>query len=347
MPPGAVRLGELAAALGLEVEGDADVLLCGVAALESAGPRDLAFVRSRRFAARLTASRAGAVIAPPGLDTGGRPTLRSLQPGLDFARAARRVAPPSRPGAGVHPSAWIAPDASVDQSASIGPLCAIATGARVGARSVLHAHVTLAEGAAVGTDCEIHAGCVLASGTLVGDRVTLQPGVVLGGDGFGYVAGADGPPEKFPQIGRVVVEDDVEIGANSAIDRGALGETRIGRHTKIDNLVQIGHGCRIGEGVIVVAQAGLAGSTVVERGAIVMAQAGIAQHLRIGERAFVGPQSGVRKDVPAGGRVMGTPERSERSWHRVSAALTRLPALLRRVRAIERRLGLAEDEGGP
>jgi UDP-3-O-[3-hydroxymyristoyl] glucosamine N-acyltransferase len=180
----------------------------------------------------------------------------------------------------------------------------------------------------------------------VGDRVTLHPGVVLGGDGFGYVADEDGTPRKFPQIGRVVLEDDVEIGANSAVDRGALGETRIGRHTKIDNLVQIGHNCRIGEGVIVVAQAGLAGSTVVERGAVVMAQAGIADHLRIGERAFVGPQSGVRRDVPAGSRVMGTPQRSLGSWRRVSAALSRLPGLLRRVRAIERRLGLPEGEGG-
>jgi UDP-3-O-[3-hydroxymyristoyl] glucosamine N-acyltransferase len=328
VPRDAVRLGELAAELGLEVEGDADVLLRGVAALESAGPEDLVFVRSPRFDAPLAASRAGAVIAPPGLDTGGRPTLRSLQPGLDFARAVRRVAPEPRPAPGVHPSAWIDSDARM-----------------VGARTLLRANVTLYEGVWLGEDCLLHAGCALGSGSRVGDRVTLHPGVVIGADGFGYVAGEDGRPEKFPQIGRVVVEDDVEIGANTTVDRGSLGETRIGRHTKIDNLVQIGHNCRIGEGVIVVAQVGLAGSTTLERGAIVMAQAGVADHLTIGERAFVGPQSGIHKDVPAGGRVVGTPQRSERGWHRESAALTRLPELLRRVRALERRLGIPEEEG--
>jgi UDP-3-O-[3-hydroxymyristoyl] glucosamine N-acyltransferase len=347
---GAVRLGELAASLGLELEGDAGVELRGVAALESAGPADLAFVRSPRpgaaLAARLAGTRAGALIAPPGLDTGGRPTLRSLQPALDFARAARHVLPPAPPAPGVHPSAWLAPDARVDASASIGPHCAIGAGAVVGPRCRLHAQVTLEGGASLGADCQIHAGCVIGADTRLGDRVTLHPGVVLGGDGFGYTADESGAPHKFPQLGRVVVEDDVEIGANTTVDRGALGDTRIGRHSKIDNLVQIGHNCRLGERVIVVAQAGLGGSTVVEDGAVVMAQAGLLGHLAVGERAVVGPQAGVHKDVPAHTRVMGSPQRSQRSFQRVAAALTHLPGLLRRVRALERRLGLRGPRDG-
>jgi len=343
----AVRLGELAAHLGLEVEGDADVELRGVAALDRAGPGDLAFVRSPRFRKLLAETRAGAVIAPPGLDTGGRPTLRSLRPGLDFARAVRHVAPEPRREPGIHSTAWVAGDARIDPSAAIGPLCAVGAGCRVGPGSRLHAHVTLYEDVEIGRDCTVHAGCVLGAGTRLGDRVTLFPGVVLGGDGFGYVHDEQGRPAKFPQLGRVVVEDEVEIGANTTVDRGALGETRIGRRSVIDNLVQIGHNCRIGEGVIIVAQVGLAGSSVVERGAIVMAQAGVVDHVRIGERAFVGPQSGVRRDVADGERVMGSPARPDRSWHRASAALARLPDLLRRVRAIERRLGLRSAGGDP
>jgi UDP-3-O-[3-hydroxymyristoyl] glucosamine N-acyltransferase len=301
-------------------------------------------VRSDRFARLLATTKAGAVIVPPGVDTGGRPAIRSPHPGLDFARAARRLVPETPAPAGVHPSAQVAADARVEETASVGPNCVVGAGSTIGPRAVFHANVTLYDGVAVGADCVVHAGCVLCAGTVLGDRVVLQPGVVLGGDGFGYVANEDGGLEKSPQIGRVVVEDDVEIGANTTIDRGALGETRIGRGTKIDNLVQVAHNCTIGEAVIVVGQAGLAGSTTVERGAMIMAQAGSAGHLTIGERAYVGPQAGVHKDVPPRTRVMGTPQREHRTWGRLMAALTRLPDLLRRVRAIERQLGLRGEK---
>lgn len=353
MPP-TFRLGKLAGELGLEIEGDPEIEIRGVAGLENAGALDLSFVRSEAFAAVMRRSAAGAVIAPPGLDTAGRPALRSEHPGLDFSRAIRILAPDSRPAPGIDPAARIADTASVDASASLGPGCVVGPGARIGARSVLHANVSVYADVVIGEECEIHSGCSLAAAR-VGDRVVLHPGVVLGADGFGYVADEAGVLSKVPQVGRVVVEDDVEIGANTTVDRGSLGETRIGRHTKIDNLVQIAHNCVIGEGVLIAAQVGLAGSTRIERGAVLMGQVGVAGHLTIGEGAFVGAKCGVSKDIPAGARVWGIPHREERSWHRISAALPRLPDLIRRVRVLERRFGIgngedgsdSEPEGGP
>jgi UDP-3-O-[3-hydroxymyristoyl] glucosamine N-acyltransferase len=208
--------------------------------------------------------------------------------------------------------------------------------ARIGPRSVLFANVTLYDGVQVGSDCAIHAGCVLREGTRVGDRVVLQPGVVLGGDGFGYAITQTGELEAMPQLGGVRVEDDVEIGANTTVDRGAFGDTCIGRGAKLDNLVQVGHNVAIGESVVVVAQAGIAGSARIGRGALIMAQAGIPDHVTIGERAYVGPKSGVHGDVPAGARVMGYPHRDMRLFQRIFAALGRLPELVARVRALER-----------
>jgi len=338
-----ISVGDLARELGCDLEGDPEVSIDGVASLEEAGQRDLSFVRSDEYAIPLRSSLAGAIIAPHGIDGGGRPVIRSLHPGLDFARATRRLIPESLPPPGISLGAWVSKDASVDETASIGPGCAVAAGASIGPGSVLHANVTLYEDVQLGADCVIHAGCVLREQTVLGDRVILQPGVVLGGDGFAYLSGEEGI-EKVPQVGRVVVEDDVEIGSNSTVDRGALGDTRIGRAAKIDNLVQIAHNCVIGDEVIIIAQAGLSGSTIVERGAIVMAQAGVVGHLKIGEGAVVGPKAGVHKDVAAHTRVLGSPQRDASLQRRIVAALPRLPELLRRVRRLEKKS--AGPEGG-
>jgi UDP-3-O-[3-hydroxymyristoyl] glucosamine N-acyltransferase len=340
-----LRLGDLAAELGREVEGDADAWITGVAALEQAGPADLAYARSERFAAALRASRAGALIAVPGLDAGGRPTIRSPDPGLDFARAARRLAPPGAPQPGIHPTACIDPSARVDPSAALGPGCIVGARSCIGARSVLHAQVTLYADVEIGADCILHARCVLREGTTLGARVVLQPGAVLGGDGFGYAMDAEGALEALPRLGRVVVEDDVEIGANTTVDRGSLGETRIGKGAKLDNLVQVAHNVSIGENAVVAAQVGIAGSAAVGRGALLMGQAGIADHVRIGARAFVGAKCGVRGDVGEGERVTGSPHRELGAFRRIWAAQARLPSLLRRVRALERRLGIRPPEG--
>jgi len=341
-----IRLAELAAELGREVEGDGEVEIHGVAELASADPLELAYVRSERFAEALERSRAGALIAPPGLDTGGRPVIRSPNPRLDFARVVQRLYPEPKPEPGVHPSAWVDTVAEVHPDASVGPGCAIGARSRVGPRSVLEANVTLYADVSVGVDCRIHSGCVLREQTVLGDRVVLQPGVVLGGSGFGYERDEQGRLQALPQRGRVVVEDDAEIGANSTVDRGTLGATRIGAGAKLDNLVQVGHNSRVGPGVIVVAQAGLGGSTVVESGAILMARAGVVDHKTVGAGAYVGPASGVTADVSPGARLLGAPALELGEARRIFAAWRRLPALLRRMRAVERRLGLRPAKSG-
>ncbi|HKA13618.1 MAG TPA: UDP-3-O-(3-hydroxymyristoyl)glucosamine N-acyltransferase [Myxococcota bacterium] len=331
-----VRLGDLASQLGLVLEGDPDLEISGVASIDVATADDLVFVRAASFASLLEASPARAVVAPVGLPVGGRSALRSDDPSRDFYRAARILVPEPTAAPGIHPSAVVADDAKVDPTASIGALCAVGARAEIGPRTVLHPGVVLYDSVRVGADCVLHARCVVAAASVLGDRVVLQPGVVIGGDGFGYVGHQGGGLAKIHNVGRVWLEDDVEIGANSTIDRGTLGDTRIGRGTKIDNLVQIGHNCTLGERCIVVAQAGIAGSTALEPGVVLLAQAGIAGHKRIGAQAFIGPQSGVHKDVPAGARVLGSPQRLERAFHREMAALARLPDLVRRVRRLER-----------
>jgi UDP-3-O-[3-hydroxymyristoyl] glucosamine N-acyltransferase len=339
-----IRLSDLAAQLGLEVEGDPDAWIAGVAALDEAGPGDLVFVRSAALAERLAGSRAAAAIALPDAPVSGLPVLRSTDPSRDFYRAARLLRPESSPPAGVDAAAHVAASAELDASACVGPGCCIGAGARVGARTVLHPNVTLYPGVRVGADCVLHSGVVIAAASQLGDRVRLAPGVVVGAEGFGYVCGADGGLEAVYNVGRVVIEDDVDVGANTTIDRGTLGDTRIGRGSKIDNGVQIAHNCRIGERVVIVAQAGIAGSAVVESGSVVMAQAGIAGHLRVGPNAFVGPQTGVHRDVLPGQRVLGSPQRPDRTFHREIAAVSHLPGLLRRVRALERRLAAGRDD---
>jgi UDP-3-O-[3-hydroxymyristoyl] glucosamine N-acyltransferase len=339
-----VRLGDLASQLGVVLEGDPDQEVTGVASLDDAGADDLVFVRAASFAGRLEGNPARAVVAPDGLDVGARSALRSDDPSRDFYRAARILVPEPEASTGIHPTAVVAPDAKVDPTASIGATCVIGPRAEVGARTVLHAGVVLYDAVRVGADCVLHARCVIAAASVLGDRVVLQPGVVIGGDGFGYVGQEGGGLAKIHNVGRVWLEDDVEIGANSTVDRGTLGDTRVGRGTKIDNLVQIGHNCTIGERCIIVAQAGIAGSTALESGVVLLAQAGIAGHRRIGANAFIGPQSGVHKDVTQGARVLGTPQRLERAFHREMAALARLPDLLRRVRALERGARDPEDE---
>jgi len=338
-----VQLAELAAVLGRELEGDPLLLVSGVAALETAGPGDIAFVRSPEYSSLVAKTRAGALILPMDVDPGPRSAIRSPNPALDFARVVERLAPPPRPLPGPHPLAQVAEDAEVDASASLAVGVVVGRGSRVGPRSVIHANVTLYHDVVVGADCILHAGVVLREGTRVGDRVVLQPGVVVGGDGFGHVWDEQGRPRRVRHVGRVVIEDDVEIGANSTVDRATLDETRIRRGAQIDNLVQIAHNCDVGENAIIVAQTGLSGSTRVGAGAMIMAQAGSAGHLRIGERAFVGARAGLHKDVAPGARVWGSPQMEERGWHRAMAALARLPGVMRRLRAVERRLGLRPD----
>ena len=247
-----------------------------------------------------------------------------------------------RPPAGVHPSAVVADDARVDPSASIGPNAVIGARTVVGPRSVIHANAVLYPDVRVGADCEVHACAVVREECEIGDRVILHQGAAIGADGFGYAFDEEGRPAKIPQVGRVVIEDDAEIGAGAAIDRATLGVTRIGRNTRIDDLCIVAHNCDVGPDVLIVGLSGLAGSTIIERGAILMGQTATTGHLRIGERAFLGGRAAVHRDVAAGVKVWGAPAMEQRAWHKSMAALGRLPDALHRLRAVERALGLRD-----
>lgn len=341
-----MSLAELADRIGSVVEGDASRTVAGFGSLSKAAADELVFLRDAGHAPSLRRSAARTVLLPPGLPTEGRDALRSARPAYDFSRLIEAFAPRARPPLGRADGAWVDASARVDPTASICPGAFVGPDCQVGPRSIVGSHASLVADVAIGADCWIHPGVVVREGSWIGDRVVLQPGVVIGGEGFGYVPDEAGRPVPMAQRGRVVIEDDVEIGANSTVDRATLDETRIRRGAKIDNLVQIAHNCDIGEEALIVAQTGLSGGTVVGRGALVMAQVGSTGHLRIGDRAFVGARTGVHRDVPDGGRVFGAPQMEERSWHRSVAALRRLPELLKRVRRLERLLGDRLGDGG-
>jgi UDP-3-O-[3-hydroxymyristoyl] glucosamine N-acyltransferase len=335
-----VALETLAEMLGCEWDGDGALIVNDVAALDRAGPRDIAFVRSPRLTDQLASSRAGAVIIPREMERGDHSAIYSDNPALDFARVVARVRPRPVATPGIDPSASVATSAHVDPSAEIGAGVTIGARSRVGARCLIHARVAIYPDVVIGDDCELHSHVVVREECELGDRVVLQPGVVIGGDGFGYVPDGSGLLCKVPQVGRVILEDDVEIGANSTVDRATLSETRVRRGAKIDNLVQIGHNCDVGEDVLIAAQSGLGGSTEVGKGAFLMAQMGASGHLRIGDRAFVGARTGIHRDIADGARAWGFPQMEERRWHRVVAAMNRLPTALKRLRAIEAKLGI-------
>jgi len=323
-----MRLEDLASTLGCELRGDGAVEITGVAALDEAGPGQLTFLADRRHVAKLATTRASAVIVTPSDPELACPTLRAAQPYLAFVGAVELFHPARRPSAGVHPTAVVAPTAVIGSNASIGPYAVVGDGVVVGRDATLHPRVTLYPEVHVGDGFTAHAGVVVREGTRIGDRVTVR---------------AEGH-RKIPQVGRVVLEDDVEVGANATVDRAALGETVVGRGTKIDNLVMIAHGCRIGPGCLVAAQSGLAGGT--RLGAFVMlgGQVGSAGHLTVGDRAQVAAQSGLHGDVPAGAVYGGYPAVEVKTWRRMMTSLPRLPELLRRLKRVERKLGLTDPD---
>ncbi len=345
-PGRGVTLAGLARRLGgRRIEGDENLRIVGVATLEAGGPSQLGFVRGQPQAAALATSKLGAVIAPEGVACGARPVLRSANPSRDFARISALLHPRPRPPTGVHPRAFVAEDAELDATVSVGPLCSVGAGARIGPRSVLHAGATVADDVVIGADCLLHIGVLVCSGTRIGDRVILQPGCIIGGDGFGYEFDEQGRHEKVPQLGHVVLEDDVEVGAGAAIDRARLGATQIGRGVKIDNLVDIGHNVVIGEDAVLIAQSGVAGGAKLGARAFLMAQSGVGGQVELGDGTFVGARGGVIEDTAPGSRVWGFPALPERAWHRSQAVFARLAELLRRLRRLERHTGIGDEDG--
>jgi len=264
--------------------------------------------------------------------------LRARDPYLAFARAVSLFAPVSRPAPGVHALAAIAADASLGADVSVGPFVAIGEGARIGERTVIYPNVTIGAGATVGSDCTIHSNAAIREGCTIGDRVILQNGVVVGGDGYGFVRRGDGTHEKIPQVAVVVIEDDVELGANTTVDRPAVGETRIKAGTKIDNLVQIGHGVTVGRNVLMAAQVGIAGSTDVEDDVVFGGQVGVGGHLTIGRGAIAVGQSGVTNSLDPGAFVAGYPAIDSRDWRKASVLFRRLPEMKRRIEQLEARV---------
>jgi UDP-3-O-[3-hydroxymyristoyl] glucosamine N-acyltransferase len=327
-------LAQIAATTGARLIGDGSVEVSGVASIASAGPGDLVFVDDEKHLAAALQSQAGGVIAGDFAVSGsaGRVLLISEQPKLAFARAAVMLyTSPSKadPGQGsIHPTAVIHPSAVLAAGVRVGEQAVVGEAAQVGANTRIGAGCAIGEHVKVGRDCEIYPNVTMYPGTTLGDRVIVHAGAVLGSDGFGYVRDRkSGRYEKFPQVGHLVIEDDVEIGANATIDRGALDETRIRRGAKIDNLVHIGHNCQIGEDVVIAAQAGLSGSIVIENGAVLGGQVGIGEHARIGEGVMLGGQGGVlpNKILRGKGQVFwGTPAQPLREYLKQLATLARL-----------------------
>jgi UDP-3-O-[3-hydroxymyristoyl] glucosamine N-acyltransferase len=337
-------LSELAAELGGEVIGDGSIVIRGVAGIREAMPGDLTFLANSRYDAHLNETSASAVICSRERCEASLPLLVVENPYLAFQRAVRIFRPDHyRPAPGVHASAVIGPDVALGREVSIGPYCVLEAGARVGDRAVLMSGCYLGHQASIGEDSYLYPRVVVREECVVGARCTLHPGVVVGSDGFGF-AFDDGRYHKVPQVGNVVIGDDVEIGANTTIDRATTHSTRIGDGSKIDNLVQIGHNVVVGRHCIVVAQVGISGSTELEDYVTLGGQAGLVGHIRIGKGAMVGAQSGVTKSVPAETVVTGYPATQHTLWKRLQALIHRLPDLAQRSRDLEERVTSLERQ---
>ena len=333
-----MKLSELATRLDCRLEGDGELDVTRVAGIQDARPGDVTFLANPKYEKLLATTRATAVILKEEAPAAPCAMLRARDPYLAFARAVSLFAPVSRPAPGVHALAAIAADASLGADVSVGPFVAIGEGARIGERTVIYPNVTIGAGATVGSDCTIHSNAAIREGCTIGDRVILQNGVVVGGDGYGFVRRGDGTHEKIPQVAVVVIEDDVELGANTTVDRPAVGETRIKAGTKIDNLVQIGHGVTVGRNVLMAAQVGIAGSTDVEDDVVFGGQVGVGGHLTIGRGAIAVGQSGVTNSLDPGAFVAGYPAIDSRDWRKASVLFRRLPEMKRRIEQLEARV---------
>ena len=335
----ALTAADIADAVGGRLIGDPDVAVTALAPLDRAGPTDLSFLSGARYAAAFARSGAGVVLIPEDLaeaEGTARARVVVAKPHEAMLALIPRFHPPAPIEPGVHQTAVVGRGARIGEGSAIGPYVVLGDGAVIGERVRIGSHCILGAGVTVGADTQLHPGVTLYPGTHVGMRVILHSGVRLGSDGFGYVH-RGGAHEKIPHVGRCIVHDDVEIGANSTIDRGSIDDTVVGAGTKIDNLVHVGHNVRIGRLCLLMAQVGISGSTHIEDGCIIAGQAGIAGHLTIGARSRIGGQAGVFGSVPAGETWSGYPARPHKESLRAHAALFKLSGLMRRLeRLLER-----------
>lgn len=345
-----MKLSELASRIGGVLDGDGTLDIRGVAGIRDAGAGDLSFIANPRYAPEAASTKASAVIVPADWASDCPAALiRVKNPDSTFAEAAALFyVPAPRPAVGVHPSAVVAPDVELGEDVSIGPLCVVESGVKIGDGTILMANCYVGYRSEAGADCLLYPQVSLREFVKIGNRTILHNGTVVGSDGFGYSVDKNGVRTKIPQIGTVEIGDDVEIGANTTIDRARFGKTSIGNGVKIDNLVQLAHNVTIGDHAVIVAQVGIAGSTSVGSKTILAGQAGIAGHLKIGAGVIVGPNSGVTKDIPDGMHVLGAPALPVDKMKRMHAGIMLLPKMKERIAALDKRLsGLEQNNAAP
>ncbi|MGH9793125.1 MAG: UDP-3-O-(3-hydroxymyristoyl)glucosamine N-acyltransferase [Candidatus Acidiferrales bacterium] len=330
-----MKLADLANQLGCTLEGDGAIEITGVAGIEEAQPGQLTFLANPRYRAAVKDTRASAILIAPEEPQPAVAALRSANPYFDFARALELFYQPPAFAPGIHPTAVIAPSARIGAGAHVGPYCFVDEHVEMGRNAVLHSHVVIYREARIGDNFLAHSHAVVREHCRIGNRVILQNGAVIGGDGFGFAKQADGRWYKIVQSGITVIEDEVEVQSLAAVDRATVGETRIRRGAKLDNLVQVGHASKVGEDTLLCSQVGLAGSTEVGDRCILAGQVGAAGHLRIGDGAVLTAQSGVPNDVPAGAVYSGYPALENKQWLKCAAAYNRLPELQKTVRDLK------------
>jgi UDP-3-O-[3-hydroxymyristoyl] glucosamine N-acyltransferase len=341
-----MTLEELAGRLGAGLVGDGSTVIRGMAGIEEAAEGHLTFVANPRYRNKLLSTRASAAIVPPDVKEAPIALLVTPEPYLAFAKALEIFHPEKQPEGGVSPDARIEPSAKVGKGVSIFPYVYVGKEAKVGDRTVLYPFVYIGEGVSLGEDCRLYPHVSVREGCKLGDRVTLHSGVVIGADGFGY-AQEGSRHRKIPQVGIVRIEDDVEIGANACIDRATMGETRIGKGTKIDNLVQVAHNVLLGEDVILVSQAGISGSTSVGDRAVLAGQVGVVGHIQIGKDVKIGAKSGVHSSIPDGRVVFGFPAMPYENSLKTMAALKHLPRLREKLRRLEKEVQALKEATCP
>ncbi len=333
-----MKLSAIASALGARLEnGSPDIEITGLNGIEQAGPGELTFVSNPKYGAAARSTKASAVIVAEEFPAVSTAMLRTKDPYLAFARALELFHQPLRYAPGVHPTAVVHPSAKIGRRAHLGPYVVVDEDVEIGDDAVLLAHVVIYRGVKIGRNFFAHAQVVVRENCRIGNNVLLQNGVVIGSDGFGFAKTTEAHWYKIAQPAPVVIEDDVEIQANSCIDRASVGETRIRRGVKIDNLVQVGHGSQVGEDALLCSQVGLAGSTEIGNRVILTGQVGVVGHCKVGDDAIVTPQSGVANDIPAGAVVSGAPAVDHKLWLKYSALLSKLPDMARALRTKARK----------
>ena len=336
-----MKLSELAQLLGCELLGE-DREITGVAGMEHAGPSELTFLSNPKYAHKVKDTRAGAIVTNKSVPN--LPSLISKNPYLDFARAVAVFYQPPQLPAGISPLAHIASTATIGENASIGPFAYVGEHVTIGRNAILHPHVVIYHGASIGDQFLAHSHSVVREFCTIGHRVILQNNVVIGGDGYGFAKRADGSHFKIVQSGRTIIEDDVEVQSLTNIDRASIGETRVQRGAKIDSLVQIGHGCVVGEDDIICSQTGLAGSTILGKNVVLAGQVGVSGHLTIHDNAIIYAQSGIGHDVEPGHVMSGSPAFEARDWLRAITAFPKLPDILKTMRQLEKRVAELEAQ---